>query len=120
MRGANLAIDLRRIGALLERILVGHHFEHGHAERIDIDLFRVPLLVQFGRHEFGCAEHRLGVGARLFGRQTEVACDRFSDSDKDFSAQTFTGKCKVAQRADAVASDSERATHQCKYRPSVH
>ena len=63
---------LRRVVALLERILLRHHLQHAHAERVHVDRLVVVLLVQLGRDELRRTQHTLNHCSVTGAGQTEV------------------------------------------------
>ena len=64
---------LRCVAALLERVLLGGHLQHAHAEGVHVHRLAVVLVVQLGRHELGRAQHRLHVGGVPGDGEAEVA-----------------------------------------------
>eukprot|EP00967_Tisochrysis_lutea_P054519 scaffold68212_cov31-Tisochrysis_lutea.AAC.2 len=62
--GGYLAIDLRGVRAFRVR--------HRHAERVDIHLFVVHLIIQLGCHELGRSQHGLGGALAHERRQAQV------------------------------------------------
>lgn len=66
-------VDLSRSHTFAVRVLAGSHFEHAHAEGVDVDSFVVVFLVHFRRHKFRCANHRFGKRSIFQCGQTQVA-----------------------------------------------
>ncbi len=66
-------VDLSRAHAFAVRVLAGGHFQHAHAKSVDVDAFVIVLLVHFGGHEFGSANHRFGKRPILQRGQAQVA-----------------------------------------------
>ncbi len=69
----DLLVDLRRPRALRVWILGRGHFEHTHAEGVNVDALIVMLVVHFGRHKFGRADDALGEALVLQGGKTQIA-----------------------------------------------
>ena len=66
-------VDLSGSFTLVVRVLTGGHFQHAHAEGVDIDALVVVLFVHLGRHELGRADDRLGERAILQRGQAQIA-----------------------------------------------
>ena len=65
--GLDLLVDLRRVAAFRVGELLRDHLERAHAERVDVHLFVVGLVVQLRRHELGRAQHATSLARRVVG-----------------------------------------------------
>ena len=76
---------MRGSHALAVRVLAGSHFQHAHAEGVDVDALVVVLFVHFRSHKLGRADDGLGERAVLERGQSQVtdldAASRARDED---------------------------------------